>query len=230
MKNVAARNVAVKNILRLGAGCALACVSAFATSASAEEGTPGKADAPAAGSTSTTAGTTPSSTPSLGVGDVRPAGKVLGLGVVVGSPIGLSGKYYLDGSSAVSFAIGFWGTEHGGAVVDYLFHPLGAVGDGSYGTPFLAVGGGAALGLGSSFGRGGSANGRTLHQFWAFGGSPYTMFPPANFAMDVHGTLGLGWSFRAPLDVFVEFQPGLLVVPQLNLGTRLTFGGRVYLG
>jgi hypothetical protein len=207
--------------------CALA--SAPSRAQSSDSSPTGPASSSDASPSSSSASSAPTA-PALGVGDVRPQGRSLGLGVAIGAPVGLAGKYYLNGSSGLSFILGFWGTEYGGAAIDFVFHPLGAVGEGSYGTPFLTVGGGAALGLGNNtFGRG-AFNGRGIYQFSTFSRSPYVAFPPGNFALDVHGVLGLGWSFKAPLDLFVEFAPSLLLVPTLNLGTRLTLGGRIYLG
>jgi hypothetical protein len=209
-------------------GLVVLCV--FGSAPAGAQSSEASPQAPTSSADASPSSSSASSAPALGMGDVRPQGRSLGLGVAIGAPVGLAGKYYLNGSSGLSFILGFWGTEYGGAVIDYVFHPLGAVGEGSYGSPFLTVGGGAALGLGNNtFGRG-AFNGRGIYQFSTFNRSPYAAFPPGNFALDVHGVLGLGWSFKAPLDLFVEFAPSLLLVPTLNLGTRLTLGGRIYLG
>jgi hypothetical protein len=68
-------------------------------------------------------------------GTARPLGKTFGLGIALGAPVGLAGKVFIADAAALSFDLGFWSTEYGGGTIDFLYHPLGNLGDGSYGAP-----------------------------------------------------------------------------------------------
>lgn len=159
----------------------------------------------------------------------RPQGKTLGVGVAIGAPVGLAGKLFIADSAAVSLLLGFWGTHYAGGALDFEYHPVPALGVGEYGAPFLVVGVGVGVGAGDASGRG-FLGGRTMYSTLVFDRGPYTVDTPGDVGLDVHGKVGLGWAFRAaPVDLFAEFTPGLLLLPDLNVGSRFTIGGRWWL-
>jgi hypothetical protein len=90
------------------------------------------------------------------------------------------------------------------------------------------VGCGLGVGFGNAFARG-FLGGRSMYSFLAFTQGPYALITPLDFGLDAHATVGLGWAFsQAPVDLYADFSPGLLLIPDLNLGSRLTVGGRFW--
>lgn len=57
---------------------------------------------------------------------VHAAGGDFGLGLIIGSPTGISGKYYLEKAHAIDFAAGgtLIGSRGLGVHADYLWHPV----------------------------------------------------------------------------------------------------------
>jgi hypothetical protein len=148
-----------------------------------------------------------------GMGDTRPGGFNLGLGLSLGAPSGVVGKYHVSPGAGVQFGIG--GAGHGflSLHLDYVFS-VAEIATGVEG--WLYAYGGAGVGLGL-FGNYNPVFGR-----------PY--FVNAFFAAaDVHLTGGLAWNFRqAPVDVFVELSPGVLVIPGIGFGWHGMIGFRYY--
>lgn len=56
------------------------------------------------------------------------ANKTFGLGIMLGTPSGLSGKYYLSADTALDFGLGaYYGYRHHGGLhlhIDFLWHPV----------------------------------------------------------------------------------------------------------
>lgn len=79
------------------------------------------------------------------------ANKKFGLGVELGDPSGLTGKYFLASSHALDFGIGAWGyygfrdrADYGGLNIymDYLWHPISLVSTDAFELPlYIGVGG-----------------------------------------------------------------------------------------
>jgi hypothetical protein len=70
-------------------------------------------------------------------------GGSFGLGIIIGSPTGLSGKVYLDRQNAIDFALGaaFVGGRGLHAHVDYLWHPVMLADDAAFFLPlYFGVG------------------------------------------------------------------------------------------
>lgn len=90
-----------------------------------------------------------------GVADARPrpsrgkrfeANKEFGLGLMLGAPSGLSGKYFYHPSKAIDFGIGMIGRyRHRDGLsihVDHLWHPLSLVSDRAFELPlYVGIGG-----------------------------------------------------------------------------------------
>jgi hypothetical protein len=62
----------------------------------------------------------------IGERSARAEGGPFGLGLILGSPTGLSGKVYLSRKNAIDFAVGDFPVYHRGlgVHVDYLWHPV----------------------------------------------------------------------------------------------------------
>jgi hypothetical protein len=142
----------------------------------------------------------------------RPSGGgPLGLGLSIGGPTGLTGKYYLTSSTGLSFGVGFGGHGFLGGHLDYVLTPLSLI-TAEAGMLYPYVGGGVGLGF--------------------FGGLGYQFGPifyRAPLWLDVHLTGGLAWNFHAiPLDVFLEIAPGVALLPGPGLGWHGILGVRYY--
>src|SRR5688572_23975347 len=76
----------------------------------------------------------------------RAAGGPFGLGLIIGSPTGLSGKLYLNRQNAIDFALGaaFLSSRGLHAHVDYLWHPIMLTQDAGFFMP-LYIGIGARI-------------------------------------------------------------------------------------
>ena len=118
------------------------------------------------------------------------ANKTFGLGIMLGAPTGLSGKYFLGPSTAIDFgigAIGGYGRRDGLHLhADYLWHPLSLVSAEPFELPLY-------------FGIGG--------RFWSYdychdhgGGHCHD-----GGALGVRAPIGIAFDFNnVPLDIFVE--------------------------
>jgi hypothetical protein len=82
----------------------------------------------------------------LTAAEARAQGGPFGLGLIIGSPTGLSGKLYLDRRNAIDFALGaaFLSSRGLHAHVDYLWHPVMLTEDAAFFMP-LYFGVGARL-------------------------------------------------------------------------------------
>ena len=107
---------------------------------------------------------------------------VLGIGLIIGEPTGVCGKFYLGNDRAIDFAVGFAFLGRGAQVhADYLFHPAMLQNTDVFALPFYA-------GVGARFLR--RDDGDQVNAHSRFG---------------VRGVVGLQFDFHAqPLDVFVE--------------------------
>lgn len=141
---------------------------------------------------------------------LRPAAGPLGLGLNLGWPTGLAGKYYLTDNQGITFGVGVGGPAWIGGYVDYVWAPVALVNI-EPGTLYPYIGGGVFLGA----------------------------FPYRNPFLSYLGNiplllgaempLGLTWNFTAlPLDIYLEAAPGLAVFPALDFGIRGSLGFRYY--
>jgi hypothetical protein len=135
---------------------------------------------------------------------VSPAKGLFGIGIVLGEPTGVSGKYWLSKYRAVDGAFGYSFGDRFRLSMDYLVHTDALMSeDFSF---YYGVGGAIS------------------------GGRGYIAKPrPGDFALGARGVIGVSYLFRrAPLDAFLELAPIVFVAPPLGLSMDFCFGIRVY--
>ena len=132
------------------------------------------------------------------------SGGDFGLGVIVGDPTGLSGKYMLATEHAIDFAagLGFLGGDHWHVHADYLWHMR--VKKWPTTTLDVYLGAGPKLGIKDKKGTGAVLIG-------------------------ARGPVGISIGFlEAPFDVFVEVAAGLWIVDKVDLDVDAALGGRYW--
>jgi hypothetical protein len=141
-----------------------------------------------------------------------PQGKSFGLGLVFGSPSGLTGKYMLTADQGIQASIGFGVSSRfrqNFAVVtdillavDYIWTPATLV-DVAPMTLNFFIGGGAVVGI---------------YENGFFGPTLGARLP-----------VGLSMAFKPiPLEIYLELVPTLIVFPPVALGLGAGLGGRWY--
>ena len=129
----------------------------------------------------------------------------LGLGLIAGSPAGLTLKYWMNSENALDIAVGNFGYYVGSYYpgvnlhVDYLWHRFGV------------------------FGPSGSNASTHLPLYFGVGG----MYSSPNVA-GARGVFGITYLFDDPFDVFFELAPTLVVGPAQGFGIDAGLGGRFY--
>ncbi|MGA9365601.1 MAG: hypothetical protein WBW16_14660 [Bacteroidota bacterium] len=128
----------------------------------------------------------------------------VGIGVVLGEPTGITGKYWLSSRTAIDGAFGYSFGDRFRISVDYLVQATAADSP-----DFLFY-----YGLGGAMAgdRGYIAKSRR-----------------SDFALGARGVIGVSYLFkRAPLDAFLEIAPIIFIAPPLGLSMDFCFGTRVY--
>ena len=122
------------------------------------------------------------------------ANKTFGLGIMLGAPTGLSGKYYLGADTALDFGVGtiYGYRDRRGLHIhaDYLWHPLSLASADAFELPLY-------FGIG----------GRLLHgdRCYRYDRDDCDYYYRDYTALGVRGPLGIALDFnRVPLDVFFE--------------------------
>lgn len=115
------------------------------------------------------------------------ANKTFGLGLMIGTPTGLSGKYFVGRSTAIDFGIGGIGCCRGrrgvNLHIDYLWHPVSFVSDPAFELPLY-------VGIG----------GRFFSYDWRHGDHYHD-----GSSVGVRAPIGLAIDFNnVPLDIFFE--------------------------
>jgi len=128
------------------------------------------------------------------------ANKTFGLGLMLGAPSGLSGKYFVGRSTAIDFGIGtiYDYRDRRGFHVhgDFLWHPVSLASTHAFELPFYVGVGGRYL------------NGDRCYVYDPNGRCSY--YYNNYSALGVRVPLGLSFDFNnVPLDVFVEIVPVL---------------------
>lgn len=127
--------------------------------------------------------------------------KKFGLGVMVGEPSGISGKYYFNEVNAIDFGIGYSIATDGkfNLHVDYLYHI-----EDLFDIREKIV----------------------LH--YGFGAKIKT-YSNEDDAFGIRGVVGLTWSpENLPVDGFIEIAPVFKLLPSTELELDLSIGGRYY--
>jgi hypothetical protein len=129
---------------------------------------------------------------------------VFGIGVVLGEPMGVSGKYWLSENTAIDGAFGYSFGDRFRVSMDYLIHTN------AFDSPEFPL----------YYGVGGAIAGDRGYVAKSRAG---------DFALGARGVIGVSYLFRkAPLDAFLEVAPIVFVAPPLGLSIDFCFGIRVY--
>lgn len=127
-----------------------------------------------------------------------------GIGVVLGEPTGVSGKYWLSEQTAIDGAFGYSFGDRFRVSLDYLVHTN------AFEAPEFPL----------YYGVGGAISGDRGYIAKSRSG---------DFALGVRGVVGVSYLFkRAPLDAFLEIAPIVFIAPPLGLSIDFCFGIRVY--
>jgi hypothetical protein len=134
-----------------------------------------------------------------------PQGKKFGVGLALGSPSSVTGKYFVDHNLALDFGLDF--LRYGGAFGfhgDFLWHSTPLVSNGDLELP-LYIGGGAQLAFWN--------DGYYYHRHWGYWGDR------DGFNMGLRMPLGMAvWLRKVPLEVHLELGPELwLLGPSMGL-------------
>lgn len=121
------------------------------------------------------------------------ANKTFGLGLELGAPTGLTGKYYLSADRALDFGIGtiyeYYDRSGFHLYGDYLWHPVSLVGTSAFELPLY-------VGLG--------------FRIWDFDNDRADGTRDDAFAFGIRVPIGVTMDFNnVPLDVFLQFVPVL---------------------
>ena len=120
------------------------------------------------------------------------ANKTFGLGLELGEPTGLNGKYFVSDTGALDFGVGYIYSHYyyGDGVhlyLDYLWHPASLASNASFELPFyIGVGG----------------------RFWDFEYCDRNLCDYGGSAIGLRVPIGLSFDFNnAPLDIFLQVVP-----------------------
>ncbi len=143
----------------------------------------------------------------IGFSSAQAANKGLGLGVTIGSPSGLSAKYWLESKKAVDFGLGWDSDSNFYFWSDYLIHFPGAFHRASISNtvvPYVGLGG--------------------YLKVFSNEGKRKTDNDDKSMRLVVRIPLGIEWLPNDyPIGVFGELSPGLKVYPN----TSGEFGGAI---
>ena len=139
-----------------------------------------------------------------------------GLGVVLGEPTGLTGKYWLNRTSAVDVGLAYSFNDFFLIYSDYLYHFHGAFGRSSRFatelTPYVGIGGVLFIESSSTT-------------------SNRAYFKPSDGSVGLAMRIPLGMEWRptgTPFGVFAELVPGLGIIPSTFGLIEAGIGGRFY--
>ncbi|MDP8222645.1 MAG: hypothetical protein P9L99_04740 [Candidatus Lernaella stagnicola] len=136
-------------------------------------------------------------------------GGIFGLGLVAGSPTGITAKIFLSDSNALDFDAA-WDFYHGGfgATGDYLFH-------------FRDVAGAKAFALRPYIGGGGAFGLRREH--------PQDHDDDIRTGLAARATGGLAMRFReVPVELSLDLSPGVWIIPTTDLYLGGTLGCKYF--
>ncbi len=125
-----------------------------------------------------------------------------GLGIILGSPTGISGKYWVTGSNAVDFGFGYSFARHGGRLhlhADYLWHSFNII-----------------------------RSSERFPIYYGIGGR-FKVRENDDGSLGIRGVIGLNWLSRTlPLDVFLEVAPIFRIFPSTSLDFDAGLGARFW--
>jgi hypothetical protein len=133
-----------------------------------------------------------------------------GLGFALGSPTAIVFKYWEDPSHAIDGGVGYWFGSYVDLYADYLWHfpkAFGSGRDASHFVPYLGVGGGFHI-------ADQPVNNDNYHPYFGI----VARFP-----------IGVEWlAPKAPVGVFFELTPNILLIPGVAPGLGAVIGVHVY--
>lgn len=127
--------------------------------------------------------------------------KKFGLGIMLGEPSGISGKYFLNSTNAIDFGLGYSIATNGklNIHVDYLHHKEGVF----------------------------NTNQRLILHY-GFGAKIKT-FSNSDDAFGLRGVIGITWTQDdLPFDAFIEIAPVFMLLPSTELEIDASIGARYY--
>jgi hypothetical protein len=122
------------------------------------------------------------------------ANKTFGLGLELGAPFGLTGKYFLSDSNALQFGVGaiydyYYAGDGVHLYLDYLWHPVSLVSAAAFELPFF-------IGVGG--------------RFWDFDYCRARVCGYGGSALGVRVPFGVSFDFNnVPIDIFIQLVPTL---------------------
>lgn len=144
------------------------------------------------------------------------ANKTFGLGLELGAPTGLTGKWFISADRAIDFGVGDvynYFDRYGIHIYgDYLFHPVSLAGNSTFELPFY-------VGIGA--------------RIWDFENRRRDVVDDA-FAFGIRVPLGIAFDFNnVPLDVFIQLVPVLdfysgYDAHSIYLDFNVSFGARYF--
>lgn len=143
-----------------------------------------------------------------------------GLGIMLGSPTGISGKAWTSSENAVDFGVAWGGLGRGGSYFhlhgDYLFHNFSLIPVNSGRLPL-------------HFGPGLRLRSWSGGRYWING--RYHPSPGGHARLGVRFPVGLTYIFDgAPVDIFLEAAPTLDLIPGTTFDVDAAIGVRYYFG
>lgn len=129
-------------------------------------------------------------------------GKGFGVGVVLGEPTGLSGKYWLENGNALDFGLGYSFSSSNSRVnlhADYLVHNYGAI--------------------------------KSAEKFVLFygGGARIKTSDNESASLGIRGVIGIDWFIKNdPIDVFMEVAPIFDIAPSTSFDLDAGIGVRFF--
>lgn len=134
--------------------------------------------------------------------NVNAQDKGLGLGLVIGEPTGISGKYWVSEINAFDFGVAysFFGSDNSFSLhADYLYHLMNAI-ESEY----------------------------TLPVYYGFGARLRTN-ENSKLGLGARGVIGVAlFSERYPLDFFFEIAPVFQLIPETELNFDIGLGARYF--
>jgi hypothetical protein len=151
---------------------------------------------------------------------VTPKDSDFGLGLMVGSIVAATGKYWISNREAIDFGVGFIGSPWSVIYADYLFHIPGVFGSGTkFGRETsLYFGGGGGLGIWSK-------NDHCGH--WKCDRDPEP--DDSGTGVFLRGLVGFEWyPLHTRFGVFGEVGPSIMITPDTSSAPDIGVGGRYY--
>lgn len=146
--------------------------------------------------------------------NIFPQAEQLGVGLYVGLPIGITGKYWLRPNTAIDGRISFLVQEFFNFSIDQVWHFPGYFGPGN----------GVASQFSSYYGVGGGV------YTWSDSKGP-TPWKKRRNTTSIHARfpVGVEWLPHAAWGFFVELTPGISILPGLRFVPEAAIGLRFYL-